>query len=193
MVEISRLKNSLWAGQRWGVGGSLRLIYTLGSYEPERSMPKSNVPTETPHPEKVDDNVVSIRISGQRPLPPTSADGTSDTDPIDESTGRSRSHVDATSVSDESSNSICPETSERWATAILSLMHVERSRFQEQPENIPRVHIASLAAIGRPRVTTTTGSAHSSITLRKPRSAQTDPAQEASKIHPFQGLKRPKS
>lgn len=193
MAEISKLKNSLWAGQRWGVGGSLRLIYTLGSYEPERPMPKSNLPTETPQSEKVDDKVVAIRSSGERPLPPHSIAGAGDVNTVKVSTECSRPEGDSASVSEGSSNSISPETSERWATAILSLMHVERSRFQEQPENTPRVHIASLAAIGRPRTSTTTGSAHSSITLRKPRSAQTDPAQEASKIHPFQGLKRPKS
>jgi hypothetical protein len=147
-------------------------------------MPKSNLPTEALHPEKGDDNVVAIR---------NSVDALSDADTNNAPAECSNSTVDSASVTSGPSDTICFETSERWATAILSLMHVERSRFQEHPENLPRVHIASLAAMGGPQTLTMTGSAHSSITLRKPRLAQTDPAQEASKIHPFQGLKRPKS
>ncbi len=156
-------------------------------------MPKPNPPTQVTHPKMVDDNVVSMRPPGKAPVP-------LDAGPPPEESGSRTARVESGDSTRDPmatdfgpSDSSAHEISERWASAILSLMHVERSRFQDHPIDIPRVHITSLEAIGRPASSLPSGSAHSFITLRKPRSAQIDSAQEASKIHPFQTLSKPKS
>lgn len=154
-------------------------------------MPKSIPPTEETRPETVDAPVVSLKSQAQVSKALTGRQRSDDRAPLkdDQGSGAILGPTDASSA--ERSESSSPATSERWAAAILSLMHVERSRFQDRPIDIPRVHIASLEAIGRPR-TASSDSAHSSITLRKPRQVQPMTAQEAPKIHTLPSLTKPK-